>query len=822
MARRIKSLPISWFWSLEQQQGSQRQGDELIHPSDTSQHWPTEGSGLRPQAGPGETRQVGNVSLGGQDLQAIGSGLASAPPPAAQGCRGSEAETAAEQEVRPVSAAAAEWVGSGLLPEPVPSVQSAERRGSRTPSKDTQEMLCHELVAESALSPDPTPVTLSATPILDLGYTFQLSSRPGASKTIYLDFNGHTTTGTAWNDATMGSSFYSPAYDIDGNPSSFSDAELTRIQQAWQRVANDFSSFDVNVTTLEPPADWLSKSSDADPNYGIRAVVTSYGPYSSSAGGVGLINSFTFSNDAPVYIYMRTIPEISEAISHEVGHSLGLAHDGNAITSSEYYAGHGTGETSWAPIMGVSYQRSVTTWDDGTYTGSNNIGSTANYGKGADDMAVIVGNNGFSFQPDLVGNGASMASLLSVIGGTVNQFGTIETRTDTDWYSFQLLDTGSLNLSFDPYWYRVYVDGDGVWGGDSTTYLSRASEINTSTPYPDNASNLDLAVDLYDSQGALLSHVDSPGLATSMALQGLAAGSYYLKLDGVGFGDPTASTPTGYTDYASIGNYMITGSITAATDSLIDPVITLDLSPATATEDGSGNLVYTFTRSVVTVNPLTVSFTVSGTAANGSDYSGLVAGSNQTVTFAANAATASVVIDPAADSTVEADETVGLMLAPGAGYSIGTSSAIVGTISNDDLAPVPLVFTAKTDTLTGLMGADSFGLNRLSDSLWSATPDRITNLQAGVDSLDSPVSRTSAIKPKLLGSVKTLDVFGIGTLLTNKNLVKNGAAIFTFNDSAGLRTFLAINDATAGFNASTDSVIEITGYSGSLSSLSVF
>lgn len=32
-----------------------------------------------------------------------------------------------------------------------------------------------------------------------LGNTFFLSSRPSATKTIYLDFNGHTTSGTQWN-----------------------------------------------------------------------------------------------------------------------------------------------------------------------------------------------------------------------------------------------------------------------------------------------------------------------------------------------------------------------------------------------------------------------------------------------------------------------------------------------------------------------------------------------------------------------------------------------------------------------------------------------
>ncbi|MCX5957299.1 MAG: hypothetical protein NTW51_13080 [Cyanobacteria bacterium] len=35
----------------------------------------------------------------------------------------------------------------------------------------------------------------STVALMDLGWTFQLHSSPTSSKVIYLDFNGHTTTG---------------------------------------------------------------------------------------------------------------------------------------------------------------------------------------------------------------------------------------------------------------------------------------------------------------------------------------------------------------------------------------------------------------------------------------------------------------------------------------------------------------------------------------------------------------------------------------------------------------------------------------------------
>lgn len=679
---------------------------------------------------------------------------------------------------------------------------------------------------EASLATNDSVDAVLATTALPLSQTFLLQSNPTASKTIYLDFNGHTTTNTTWNNSTMGSSFYSPPYDTDGNPAAFGDAELTRIQWIWQRVASDFAPFDVNVTTMAPPADWLVNDSGtgADTNYGVRAVVTSYGPSSSTASGMAYWGSFTWSQDCPVFIYKQSTVTTAECVTHEVGHALGLEHDGTT-SGVTYYSGNGSGETGWSPVMGSSLNN-VSTWDDGSYPNSNNSGSSGNGGRGGDDLAVITGYNGFGYRMDREGDSLTSAAPLSISRGTVAQFGTIQTRLDRDCFSFQLTAAGDLNLSFDPYWFRAYVDDDGQWGGSSTTAVGPIGDPVTSTPYAEGGSNLDLAVELYDGQGNLLASANDPGLAAHLAVQGLNAGSYYLKLDGVGIGDPTASTPTGYSDYASIGNYWISGTISSAADTPSTPMITLALASSSVQEDGMANLVYTFSRSLASTDPLTITFTVSGTATNGSDYSGLLAGSSQTISFAAGATTATLVIDPIADSTVESDETVSLTLAGGAGYSVGTVDAVTGTISNDDVSPstttTSLVFTSAVDLLTGTSVADRFVMNRLSDALWSSTPDRITNLQAGTDSIDSPVARNSAITAKQLGALQTLDAAGIGVLLTSKAFPKNGAATFTFGSGSTQRTFLALNDSFSGFNSSSDSVIEITGFSGNLGSLAIF
>ena len=45
--------------------------------------------------------------------------------------------------------------------------------------------------------------------------------------------------------------------------------------------------------------------------------------------------------------------------------------------------------------------------------------------------------------------------------------------------------------------------------------------------------------------------------------------------------------------------------------------------------------------------------------------------------------------------------------------------------------------------------------------------------------------------------------------LNATNFAANGAALLTFDDAGTIRTFLAINDSTDGFNNRRDAVIEL-------------
>jgi Ca2+-binding RTX toxin-like protein len=122
-----------------------------------------------------------------------------------------------------------------------------------------------------------------------------------------------------------------------------------------------------------------------------------------------------------------------------------------------------------------------------------------------------------------------------------------------------------------------------------------------------------------------------------------------------------------------------------------DPRVSLSVSPASVMEDGSANLVFTFSLPSATPTPLTVNYTVGGTATLGTDYAGISStGTIKTITFAAGATKATVTVDPIADTTIEANETVILNLAPGTGYTVGTTTAVSGTINNDDFPVISL------------------------------------------------------------------------------------------------------------------------------------
>ena len=361
----------------------------------------------------------------------------------------------------------------------------------------------------------------SETP-LDLAETFSLHSYPSASKTIYLDFDGHVTTGTYWNsDINEGEIIVTPAFSVDSD-SQFSDVELERIHYIWQRVAEDFRPFAVNVTTQDPGVEALRSLGTTDSAWGIRVAIggSSTDWYSTTAaGGVAFIDSFTWCSDTPAFVFSNNLiynqeKHVAEAISHEVGHTLGLRHDG-LLGGRDYYDGHGSGATSWAPIMGVGYYKELTQWSRGEYAEASNT---------EDDLAIITTKNGFGYRPDDHANHPDAATPLHPAGATMLAGkGIIERSSDRDLFSF-VTTSGTVDLEI--------------------------------LPAP-RGPNLDLLATLYDDAGSVLATSNPPDRLDATFQLTLAAGTYYLAVEGTGK-DPMT---TGYSDYGSLGEYTISGAL---------------------------------------------------------------------------------------------------------------------------------------------------------------------------------------------------------------------------------------------------------------------
>ncbi len=101
--------------------------------------------------------------------------------------------------------------------------------------------------------------------------------------------------------------------------------------------------------------------------------------------------------------------------------------------------------------------------------------------------------------------------------------------------------------------------------------------------------------------------------------------------------------------------------------------VTIAATTPNAAERGLVPGTFTVTRSGPLMSALTVSYTVSGSAAAGTDYPSL----SGTVTIPANLASATITVLPNADSLAESDETVTVTLASGLAASFATANATV-------------------------------------------------------------------------------------------------------------------------------------------------
>lgn len=129
-------------------------------------------------------------------------------------------------------------------------------------------------------------------------------------------------------------------------------------------------------------------------------------------------------------------------------------------------------------------------------------------------------------------------------------------------------------------------------------------------------------------------------------------------------------------------------------------VVRASVVDATATEAGPTGGAVQFSRAGDVSSPLTVYYTVSGTATAGEDYAALPG----SVTIPAGLVDVTVPVDALDDPMVEGDETVVVTLAADPAYAVGSPSSAAVTVESDDLPP-DLVVTAMTAPAIAAAGA---------------------------------------------------------------------------------------------------------------------
>ena len=494
------------------------------------------------------------------------------------------------------------------------------------------------------------------------------SSLPGAPNTLYLDFNGEVISGTLWNTTRGVATWNTRPFDTDSTPTTFSDSEQDAIYLIWQRVSEDYRPFNVNVTTVLPATfgprvarALITESTDG----------TNDCP-SPSAGGVAFLGVFgdaDFQDFQPAWIYFDNLggqeDYISEAASHEIGHNLGLSHDG---TTAEYYGGHGPAAFDWGPLMGTGYDRTLSQWSINQYAGANNA---------ENDLDII---NSFFGTPltddhsDIIGSGATA---LSVTGSIAAAQGIISSPTDVDVFAFNVL-AGEVFLTVTP---------------------RTVTSLGSLTPQTPGV-NLDARAELLDAAGNVLltSDVQDDTVATiSTTLP--ADGWYYLRVRGAGNRDPLTD---GYTEYGSLGSYLIAGTVP-------NPVpVDLGFTTSSIVEmegsAGTRNVTLFVARAPGSLGAASVTYNTvdqSATSAGG-DFTAVVGG---VLNWApGDPLIKAVWITVNGDTDEENDESFLVRLSAPVGARLGANSVVMIALRNDDGASAALAASSAASISTSGTG----------------------------------------------------------------------------------------------------------------------
>jgi hypothetical protein len=275
---------------------------------------------------------------------------------------------------------------------------------------------------------------LATHPIADY---LQRHSDPTARGVVFLNFYGGNIPNWANGKYHPG---VTPAYDTDGDPTTFSDVEISEMDQIWARVAEKYSPFNLDVTTANP--------GNIGQTFTVMVLIGGNGLWYNGANpGVAVVGGYVGGNDLQDHIAFdfpsllsNNVRKIAEDAAHEAGHVWGLQHQGVAGPPViEYYGGlggptnNGQGADSYAPIEGNSYNAERGLWWYGTQTAVDGSGNNIVTGT-QDDLAGL--SSVLGYRADDHPNSPASADPLYYDGSQYSGSGIIERSGDSDWFSF--------------------------------------------------------------------------------------------------------------------------------------------------------------------------------------------------------------------------------------------------------------------------------------------------------------------------------------------------------------------------------------------------
>src|SRR5665811_1505336 len=315
-----------------------------------------------------------------------------------------------------------------------------------------------------------------------------LSSLPSAQATIFLDFDGQYVQSTSWNGGMP----------LACAPSGLSDAQIIEI---FNRVSEDYRPFNIDITTDS------TKFLSAPLTKRIRIIITPTSSWYTGVGGVSYTGSFTWGDDTPGFVFCDRLGYsaklVGECCTHESGHTVGLSHQSSYSSTctlvDTYNSGVGTGEIGWAPVMGNSYYKNLTRWNNGPTPNGCNADQ--------DNLSIITTQNGFTYRTDDYSDDPNNnPALITVTNQLFSTSGIITTTTDKDVFKFVFATNGALHL--DAIQFSVGANLDGA--------------------------DLDIKLTLLNSAQQTIGTYDSATLLNAVIDTSLNAGTYFVIVQGTG------------------------------------------------------------------------------------------------------------------------------------------------------------------------------------------------------------------------------------------------------------------------------------------------